>query len=176
MNEQRSSSRTLADRVAALERSNRRLKAAVSSMVAAGIALSTLAVSGSTTIQAKAIHLLDENGKPRLLLSVRTGLAMLDAKNRPRIVLGIDGEGPGLSLYGENSQVGMIANVNHDGPALAMRDAAGRTRALLAAIDQGPGLILWNDDGKEGAALVSRGKGGSLTLADNQGRTNWHAP
>lgn len=168
--------KSLAHRIAVLERSNERLKSALWAMLALGIAFSSLAMAGDQVIKAKAIHLLDETGKPRVLLSVRAGLAMLDAQNRPRIVLSIDGEGPGLSLYGETSQVGMIANVNRDGPALAMRDNAGRTRALLTAIDEGPGLILWNANDQESAVLVSRGSGASLMLADGRGRSKWHAP
>lgn len=166
----------LADRMAVLERSNRRLKAAVSAIVAAAAACATLAMAGDQTVEARRVHLLDDDGKPRVLLSVRAGLSMLDAKGRPRVVLSVDGEGPGLALYGETSQVGMIANINRDGPALTMRDNQGRTRAMLAAIDQGPGLILWDGNDKESAALVSRGSGGSLTLADSGGRPKWHAP
>src|SRR5512134_2752458 len=109
---------TLGDRVAALERSNRRLKAALSAFVASAAACATLAMAGDHTIEARRVHLLDDNGKPRVLLSVRAGLSMLDEKGRPRVVLSIDGEGPGLALYGETSQVGMIANINRDGPAL----------------------------------------------------------
>lgn len=131
---------------------------------------------GEQTIRARALYLLDDNGKPRILLSVRTGLSMLDAESRPRAVLSVDDEGPGLALYGESSRVGMIANINRAGPALTMRDDKGRTRAMLAAIDPGPALILWDTNEKESATLVSRASGGSLTLADGQGRTKWHAP
>jgi hypothetical protein len=166
----------LADRLAALERSNQRLKGALWGMVAAAAACATLAMAGDQTIRARAVYLLDDSGKPRILLSARAGLSMLDAQDRPRIVLSIDGEGPGLALYGETSRVGMIANINHDGPALTMRDNQGRIRAMLAAIDQGPGLILWDDKDRESAALVSRGAGGSLTLLDSHGGSKWHAP
>ena len=166
---------SLAARVSMLERSNRNHKVILSVLVAAAAACATLAAAGDQIVTARAVHLLDDDGKPRVLLSVRAGLSILDAQRRPRAVLSLDGEGPGLALYGETSQVGMIANVNRDGPALTMRDNQGRTRAMLAAIDQGPGLILWDTKDRESAALVVHGSGGSLTLADS-GRTKWHAP
>jgi hypothetical protein len=141
----------------------------LAAIITAAAGFATLAMAGDEIVKARAVHLLDDNGKPRVLMSVRTGLSMLDAESCPRVVLSLDGQGPGLDLYGETSQVGMIANVSRDGPALTMRDNHGRTRAMLAAHDQGPGLILWNDDDKEGAALVSHRTGGSLTLADSYG-------
>jgi hypothetical protein len=168
--------RALADRVLLLERSNRRLKASLSAIVVAAAALLTLGMAGDEPIKAKALHLLDDDGKPRVLLSVRAGLSMLDREGRPRVVLNMDGEGPGLALYGTTSQVGMIANINRDGPALTMRDNQGRTRAMLAAIDPGPGLILWDGNEKESAVLSSRDSGGSLMLADSHGRSKFHAP
>jgi hypothetical protein len=166
----------LTDRIAALERSNRRFKVVGSMIAAVAMALATLAMAGDQIISAREVRLTDDAGKPRILLSVRSGLSMLDAQNHARIVLSVDGEGPGLALYGETSQVGMIANVNSDGPALNMRDNKGRVRAMLAAIDQGPGLIFWNSNEEESAALVSRESGASLMLADSHGQSKWRAP
>jgi hypothetical protein len=167
----------LADRIAALERSNRKLRMTISAMVVGAAAFASLAMGeGDQTVQARAVHLLDDTGKPRILLSVRTGLSMLDAQSRPRVVLSVDDEGPGLALYGESSRVGMIANINRAGPALTLRDNQGRTRAMLAAIDPGPGLILWDANDKESAAMVSHASGGTLTLADTEGRAKWRAP
>lgn len=166
----------LAERVTLLERSNRRLRATLLAIIVAAAALANLAMAGDQTIKAKAVQLIDDDGKPRVLLSPRTGLSLVDAKGRPRVVLNVDGEGPGLALYGETSQVGMIANVNNAGPALTMRDNQGRTRAMLAAIEPGPGLILWDGNDKESAILTSRGTGGALTLADSDGQPRWRAP
>lgn len=166
----------LSDRVATLERSNRRLRAVVSTIAAAATAFATLAMAGDQVITAREVRLTDDSGKPRVLLSVRAGLSMLDAQSRPRVVLSVDNDGPGLALYGESSRVGMIANVNHDGPALNMRDNKGRVRAMLAAIDEGPGLIFWNSNEEESAALISRDSGGSLMLADSHGQSKWRAP
>ena len=166
----------LSDRIATLEQSNRRLRIFGSTIAVAAIALATLAMTDGQIITAREVRLTDDSGKPRVLLSVRTGLSMLDAQSHVRIVLNVDGTGPGLALYGATSQVGMIANVNSDGPALNMRDNKGRMRAMLAAIDLGPGLIFWNSNEQETAALVSRDSGGSLMLADSHGQSRWQAP
>jgi hypothetical protein len=166
----------LSDRIAALERSNRRLRAVGWTIAVVAVGFATLAMGGDQIITVREVRLTDDSGKPRVLLSVRTGLSMVDAQGRARVVLNVDAEGPGLALYGETSQVGMIANVNRDGPALTLRDNKGHTRAMLAAIDQGPGLIFWNSNDEESAALISRESGGSLMLADAHGRSKWRAP
>lgn len=166
----------LAQRVTVLERSNRRLKAILCASLLAAAGLANLAMAGDDTIKTRMLHLLDDAGKPRVLLSVRTGISMLDENNHVRVVLNVDREGPGLALYGGTSQVGMIANVNSDGPALTMRDNQGRTRAMLAAANQGPALILWDGNDRESAALINGAKGSSLTLADSSGSTAWRAP
>jgi hypothetical protein len=163
-------------RIARLERSQRRLQLAALALFAALAAFFSLGMSGSEIIRAKALHLMDDEGNLRVLINARAGVSLLDEQKRPRAVLSVDREGPGLALYGTTSQVGTILNVNQSGPALAMRDNAGHTRALLAAVDQGPALILSDANERERAVMTVQHTGPALSLMNESGRPLWRAP
>ena len=180
-------------RVADLERSRRRLRAATMGLVGMLLALASLGASQNSaaappavggagaagrvereTIVAEALHLVDDRGALRILISARAGISMLDERGRPRAVLSIDSTGPGLLLYGETSKAGGSLTVNRDGPALALRDNDGNTRALLAAIDAGPALILSDERERERVALMQRGSAASISVMDGLGNTTWN--
>ncbi len=165
-------------RLADLETAHLHLKRFVVSLLAAGVALASLGAAKTPpgTTVAKALHLIDDQGKVRILINPRAGVSLLDEEGRPRAVLSLDNTGPGLALYGTSSKTGTILNVNEDGPALAMRDNDGRTRALLAAIGPGPALILSDEKERERIALIQQGEKSSMSVIDRRGTIVWRAP
>ncbi len=175
---------SIATRLADLETAHTRLKRFVVSLLVAGLVLASFGaaeippgkIPPGTTV-AKALHLIDDEGKVRILINPRAGVALLDGEGRPRAVLSLDNTGgPGLALYGASSKTGTILNVNDDGPSLAMRDNDGRTRALLTAIAPGPALILSDEKERESIALIQQGETSSLSIVDRRGTIVWQAP
>ncbi len=169
---------TLEKRLADLEKAHRRLKRSVGAIAASGIALALVGATQAPpgTAVAKSLHLVDEAGKVRILINPRAGVSLLDEEGRPRAVLSVDKSGPGLALYGTSSKSGTILNVNDDGPALAMRDNQGKTRALLTTIGAGPALIFSDEREKERIALIQQPDQSSLSMIDRKGRIHWRAP
>jgi len=165
-------------RIAALERANRHLTRLVLVLLIPAAALVLLGAGKVPpgTAVAKSIHVVDENGKVRILINPRAGISLLDKEGRPRAVLSVDDTGPGLAMYGTSSKAGTILNVNDDGPALAMRAIDGSTRALLAEIAAGPALILSDANERERLALMQRGDRTDATVIDRSGKIVWRAP
>lgn len=175
-----SSHDALEQRLAALERSHRRLRRITAAAFVLLFGVATLGMAADRTppetLVAKSIQILDDAGRLRMLINARAGVSLLDEEKRPRAVLSVDHSGPGLALYGTSSRGGALLNVNGDGPALSMRDNAGRTRALLAAIDQGPALILSDENEHERIALVQRAGVANVGILDPHGAYTWKAP
>ncbi len=167
-------------RLAQLERSLCRTRRRSNALLVLVAALVTLALTDKPvppdTVVAKSIHLHDDRGKLRILINARAGVSLLDEEGRPRAVLSVDRSGPGLALYGESSQVGTTLNVDSAGPTLAMRDNRGRTRAMLTAIDQGPALILSDSEGRERVALMQGAGGAHVGVLDGSGSYAWRKP
>jgi hypothetical protein len=77
-----------------------------------------------------------------------------DASGKPRAVLGMDADEPGLWLY----------------------DAGGKPRAALAVTADRPGLALYDASGNARAALAVTAGGPALWLYDKAGNVIWAAP
>jgi hypothetical protein len=73
---------------------------------------------------------------------------LVDKKGKPRAVLGMNKEGPGLALLDEKGQVRASLGLTEAGPVLALLDEAGRSRAILRATREGSGLALLDENGK----------------------------
>ena len=166
----------LGARLDRLERRQRRLVVGNATLGIAIAAVLLLGMGSDQVLRASAIHLMDDKGNLRILMNARAGISLLDEEKRPRAVLSVDREGPGLALYGTTSRVGTILNINRAGPALTMRDNAGHNRVLLAALDQGPALILSDESERERAAIIVRGGLPALTLLGDSGKPLWSAP
>src|SRR5262245_11613710 len=63
-----------------------------------GTAVFAAATPTSRTLEIETLKLVDGQGKLRGLLTAASGLSIIDPSGRPRAVLGIDAEGPGLVL------------------------------------------------------------------------------
>ena len=165
----------LAARLARLERAHRRLQRVTGAALL--LLAATVLVAATTaprSLELNALKIVDGNGKARVLLTAATGVSILDAEGRPRASLAVDGQGPGLVLYGEKDDGRAILNVNADGPALAFTGAQGALRAILALVAEGPGLVLYDEHSHDRAVLAVRGDGGVLKIQDAAGQTVEH--
>ncbi|MFN8644623.1 MAG: hypothetical protein U0802_24275 [Candidatus Binatia bacterium] len=80
----------LAARLAALERSHRRLRGVVAALTLALLAALLLGAGSDGVLSGRTLKLLDEQGKLRVLLTASTGVSFLDAAGRTRASLGLD--------------------------------------------------------------------------------------
>ena len=187
-------------RLARLERANRRQKrigtlvvvvAAVVLLVAAVVLLSGQAKGKNLQdLEVRSLTLKDKAGKRRALLAVVADrsptLALFDkdGKLRAQFRVGADGS-PGLFLHDKTTMP--RAALILDG--LFLHDKDSKTRAALTAGEDGStGLVLFDKDGKKRATLgvtttVNKRTGAetktaesTLTLFDAKGGVIWRAP
>ena len=165
----------LADRLAALERAHRRLQRAVVALVLVLLATLLLAAGDDGVLTGRTLKLVDGEGKVRILANAASGVSVLAADGRPRVIISEDGAGqPGVVLYGDHSRA--ILNINSDGPALAFTGPRGALRALLAVVRGDPALVFFADDDRERAWLGVRGGAAQAWLAGADGGIAWRAP
>jgi len=165
----------IAARLAALERSHRRLRRWLAALVLVALAGLLAGAGDDGVLAGRTLKLVDDQGRLRVLLTPASGLSFLGADGRVRAILGLDADGaPGLVLYGDSSRA--ILNVNPDGPALALTGARGVLRAVLALVKGEPGLVFLDGEERERVHLgVDAGSGrGLLRAAD--GGTTWRVP
>lgn len=120
------------ERVAKLERTVRRLTAALGGVVVLAVVLVAMgAVKEPGTIQAKEFMVVGENGE------VRAMLAHTDV-------------GTGLSIWDDKGKTRFLISVNQDGTCLLnVNDRQGRERVSLGiSNDDQPVIELVNKDGK----------------------------
>jgi len=165
----------VAARLAALERSQRRLRGVVLALLLAALGALLAGAGDDGALTGRTLKLLDDQGRVRVLLTTASGLSFLDAGGRPRAVLGLDGDGgPGLVLYGDGSRA--IFNVNRDGPALSLTGERGGLRAILALVKGQPGLVFFDDQERERVHLAVAGGSGHGQLRGADGDTTWQVP
>lgn len=164
----------VADRLAALERAHRRLRALVAALTLALLAALLLGAGGDGVLTGRALKLLDAQGRLRLLLTASTGVSFLDAAGRTRASLGLDPDGAGPALNGADSRA--ILNVDGAGPALTLTGAGGKLRAVLALVDGQPGLVFLDGEERERARFSVAAGGGRGLLRDADGGTTWRVP
>jgi hypothetical protein len=167
----------LVQRVAVLERDNRRLRR---------LGVAALLVLGALGVLAQA--------RPRLPVAAAAPagareveverLILRDAAGRLGATLGWQADrSPALTLYGADGRTARVTLTvgADDAPGLALFDAAGRPRATLAlfraeaapagsgARDPSPALALYDATGRARAALTAAGDAARLDLADRTG-------
>lgn len=110
------------------------------------------AVSQATVLRARAIHLVDAQG-------------------RGRVFLGADSSGPPrLQFFDEAGNIRVALSVTGFGPVLGFTDAAGKRRIGIAVGSDGaPSIELSDSAGLRRIALSLRG-GSTLIFADSVGR------
>ena len=73
---------------------------------------------------------------------------LVDEKGKPRAILGMNQEGPGLAFLDEKGKVHASMGLTEAGPVLALLDEEGHSRAILRATREGSGLALLDENGK----------------------------
>ncbi len=73
---------------------------------------------------------------------------LVDGKGKPRAILGMNKEGPGLALLDEKGNARASLGLTEVGPVLALLGEGGNSRAILRVTKEGPGLALLNENGK----------------------------
>lgn len=150
----------LPQRVARLERENRRWKAlgivALALLGVVGLLGATSPGSGTVAdeIRARRFILVDDAGRDHAALGIEpggaAGLAFAGPDGKLRALLGIEGDGSGF---------------------LGLADRSGTLRVMLGAMEGSAGLNLADRAGKDRAGLVIAPDGtGGLTLSDPSGR------
>ena len=149
-----------------IKRRNRWLLGAIlvllGGLVAAGVfktMITPVQAQGAGTVKevrARKILIEDENGKMRAWL-------------------GVNNDGPALSLWDEKGTPRAWLTVGHYGPRLSLWDEKGKTRAKLDVGIDGPTLLMWDEKLNVRAKLVADPDGPSLELHDEKGRTRFAA-
>lgn len=162
------------ERIARLERSQRRLRGVLAAVVLSVVASALLGAGDGGVVRGHSLQLTDEQDRVRVLLSPQAGLSLLAPDGAPRAVLSLDGSGPGLVLYGSDSRA--ILNINQDGPALAFTGPRGSLRAVLASVRGEPGLVFFDSAEQGRLQLAVRGGAAHAELRDRDGDVDWRVP
>ena len=73
---------------------------------------------------------------------------VVDEKGKPRAILGMNKDGPGLALLDEKGNVRASMGLTEVGPVIALLDEGGKSLAVLKATTDGTGLALLDEGGK----------------------------
>ena len=159
--------KTIEQRIEALERQNRRLKLVGGTTV--GLVLAALAVGQATSkkaeppawkgrvIEAEKFVLRDKNGKARAALRTFRDSA-------------------GLVMYDKDGKTRLDLTMDKVGPALVIRDANGKTRITLGECLGSADLRMNHSNGKRSVSLSTNLLGPNLELMDSNGKVIWEAP
>jgi hypothetical protein len=148
----------LEQRLAELQRSNRRLRVMIGALVLVGGALITMAQASpnsSETVETRQFVLRDASGNVRAVLGSTpegaVGLNIDDATGRTRLTLDVDYAGsPGLDLFDQNGKRRAIISLGQHGePGVGLYDAEGKLRTSLDIPGANtPGLTFYHEGGK----------------------------
>jgi hypothetical protein len=163
--------KALSERIARLEKQNRKLKqAGVFVLLAFGSVFlmgqvkpaKVVQVTVSKALEAGKFILKDGRGKKRAELGLfvdRPALVFYDDAEKASLSLGAEPDGSGLTLYDQDSQKAAALNYSSNGPVLTLF-AAGAKRLNLSVTSQGPAVGLLGKNREAKAAL-------GLTADDN---------
>ena len=103
-------------------------------------------------------------------------IVLVDENNKPRCILAMGKEGPGLVMSDKNGEMRSILKIDTDGVRLSLYDEKGEPRAVLDADRNGSGLALYDETGKPRVGLFVGKDGPKLTLFDKKGKEHWSTP
>lgn len=161
------------DRLARLETQVRRQRIALVLMGLAGTAALLTAAAAPTpgTIEARAIRIVDAEGRPRILIGApppSAGRARKDGQTASIVVLGpngadrvILGEAPDPRLDGKSYPRVAAAY------GLVLHDARGSERGAVQYLDNGRGVMALDRPGGDAVALIANEKSGFAGLTVN---------
>lgn len=174
------------ERLARIERENRRMKMVGALMLAliAGVFLlaQTTPPTVQETVMAKSFTLVDGSGNIRAALAVKddgsAGLRYYDLEGKPRAFFDIGADGsPYLGFFKDGKPRATFSTLADGTPGLWVYDKDGEGRAFLCTNEDGsPGLSLFDKDGKvRGAFGVLADGTPTLAFFDKDGKTTWSA-
>lgn len=134
-------------RIARLERSNRRMTAAA---MALGALWLVAATDRPATITTSAFQLIDQTGQVRAELGFRNGA-------------------PGLFILDEQGHDRLLAVHDAEGTGVYLNDPDGTTRVGMAQFTHGGGGIAMHGTEAKGATVLYHKGQGSLTFFDEEG-------
>jgi hypothetical protein len=175
---------TLSQRVSALEKQNKTLRALVSVIALSVATVLLMSVAApKRTLEANEFVLRDPSGDARARLAFDTKqepmLALYDSAGNTRIL--VDGAGPGIALMDASriTRAGLWLDLR--GPDFSLWDKDGRLRAILSLADSAndahaASLSFYDDKAVGRAALALNDHGPFLLFNDTKGSVIWSAP
>jgi len=137
--------------------------------------------SGVKEIRANRFILEDDEGTVRARLGVDAdgpALSLLDKNGKSRAVLSVDKDVSGLRLRDENSKPLAVLSMKKDGAKLSLWDKNEVIRAMLSVdVDKDvPWLALFDENGETRVGMGVTKEGPGLALCDENGKMIWKAP
>ena len=179
---------------ARLARAERRLRITAMSWLVAVIVITVLwmgaqqAQSQSSTLSARRIAVVDQNGKDRIILSFDTNnhpaIWLRDDAGKDRLFIGF-GKEVGRPLIGLNDEGGRLRlsmgfSVERNTPQVVLLDEAGKQRGFFGFAASGaptPQLDLADEKGTDRIYLGwSTAEKPVVIVSDEAGKTLWSAP
>ena len=167
--------REISERLALVERSMRRYRAALAAVtVIAAAALAggpslVAAAKAPEVVQAKSFQVVDDNGRVGASLGNagdNTFLIFYDNSGKPRASLGNAGDTTYLAFYDKTGKITRVAlSSTGDNASLRLNDKDGKMRAVLG-----------NADLKLTTGSTEHREASSLVLLNEQGNVLWKAP
>lgn len=179
---------------ARLTRAERRLRITSMSWLVAVIVIAVLwmgaqqAQSQSSTLSARRIAVVDQNGRDRIILSFDTNnhpaIWLRDDAGKDRMFIGF-GKEVGRPLIGLNDEAGRLRlsmgfSIERNSPQVVLLDEGGKQRGFLGFAASGattPQLNLADERGTDRIYLGwSTAEKPVVLLTDEAGKTLWSAP
>jgi len=179
MTDERLDENGISRRLAEVEKSNRRLKYAVGTVVAAMCLLllyqtrpRVVAAQDKTNqvIETQELRIKDPEGKTRVQIRANGDAAavLLYAPNGQRRVTILGAPSSGVTIEGpEGRKIAVL--LTNDGPSLGFYDPQDVVRAFLAVTGSGPSVTLYDPKGIARASLLLAKDGPSVNLYDGDG-------
>jgi hypothetical protein len=179
---------------ARLARAERRLRITSMSWLVTAIVIAVLwmgaqqAQSQSSTLSARRIAVVDQNGRDRIILSFDTNshpaIWLRDDAGKDRMFIGF-GKEVGRPLIGLNDEAGRLRlsmgfSIERNSPQVVLLDESGKQRGFLGFAASGattPQLNLADEKGTDRIYLGwSTAEKPVVLLSDEGGKTLWSAP
>ena len=184
--------KAIRERVAKLERQNRRLQRGIFAALAAltGLVVMGQARPSRTIVEAQEFVLKDSNGAIRGRLGVLgkegSELTLGNSNAQPMMSLRVSADSGDLHFYGSRRS-GMNLGVNSGNPSISIADAEGQGSAGLTFGKTGPSLRLADGEGfstvvgtsqieKPGEGQAQYSSAASVVLYDKNRKILWKAP
>lgn len=122
-----------------------------------------------TDIEASSVKILDPDGKVHAVLDP-AGLSLFDNSGRPRSILGIHEEQPGLAFLTGEGKASLVMSLGKSGSDISLFDEKDTMRATLAQHGAVSSLKLADEDAKTRLTLSATKDAQAITFLDANGK------